>query len=92
MKYSFKGGFAEATETFFELSPATGIGLGGLVESALATTETIKARKKEKISAKTRGLAGSSRTKANKEVTKIWSGAVSGSAASLMGAAVGQVS
>ena len=80
------------TETALELSAATGHGLGGILEGAKATHHTVKARRKEKLFSKTGGLAGSSRTKANKEVTKVWSGAVVGTATGMMGAALaGQV-
>ena len=76
---------------------------GGSVHAVLAagaaTAKTAKSRRKEKAFEKTGGLKGFSRTKANKEVTETWSGAVVGTGASIgggvaayaAGAVVGQV-
>jgi hypothetical protein len=81
------------SENALELSSSTAFGMAGIFECAMATKDTVKARRKEKLFAETKGLAGSSRTKANKEVAKTWSGAVVGAATGTMGAAlVGQVS
>ena len=77
------------------LAHAGGFALHGVVAGSIATHQTRKARRREKLFAKSGGLAGFSRTKANKEVTKNWSGAVAGTGGSigmgLGGAAVGQV-
>ena len=72
----------------------------GVLAAGVAAQKTGKARKKEKDFKTTGGLKGFSRTRANKEVTKTWSGAVVGTGASIsggmasagVGAAVGQVS
>ena len=73
-----------------------GAALHGVVASGIATHQTRKARRKEKLFEKTGGLTGFSRTKANKEVTKNWSSAVAGTSGSvglgLAGASVGTVS
>ena len=68
--------------------------------AAGASVQTAKSRKKEKTFGKSGGLKGFSRTKANKDVTETWSGAVVGTGASIgggmaayaAGAVVGQVS
>ena len=67
----------------------------GAVAAYVATHQTRKARRKEKLFEKTGGLTGFSRTKANKEITKNWSSAVAGTSGSvglgLAGAAAGTV-
>ena len=73
-----------------------GLGLGAAVSTTLATKDTVKARRKERLFVKTGGLSGSSRTKANKEITKTWSGAVAGTTTGFLGGAatgafIGQV-
>ena len=69
--------------------------LYGAVAAYVATHQTRKARRKEKLFEKTGGLTGFSRTKANKEITKNWSSAVAGTSGSvglgLVGAAAGTV-
>ena len=77
------------------LAHAAGGLLHGAMASAQATHETRKSRRREKLFAKSGGLKGFSRTKANKEVTKSWSGAVAGTGGSIgmgmAGAAAGSV-
>ena len=74
---------------------AAGGALHGVIAGSLAANKTRKTRRREKVFGKTGGLSGFSRTKANKEVTETWSGAVAGTGGSismgLMGAGVGQV-
>merc|ERR1719458_148491 len=57
----------------------------GVIAAAGASVQTAKSRKKEKAFGKTGGLKGFSRTKANKDVTETWSGAVVGTGASIGG-------
>ena len=61
----------------------------------MAANETRKARRAEKLSKKTDGLVGFSRTMANRKVTKAWTEAAAGTCGSvgigLIGAGVGQV-
>jgi len=82
-----------AKEMAGTISHVGGGALHGLISGSIATHQTRKARRKEKIFAKTGGLKGFSRTKANKNVTKNWSGAVAGTGGSigmgLAGASVG---
>ena len=66
-----------------------GVALHGAVAGGLAAHKTVKNRRKEKLFDKTGGLSGFSRTKANKEVTKVWSGAAVGTSGSLAGTAAG---
>ena len=73
-----------------------GLGLGAAVSTVMATRDTVKARRKQRLFEKSGGLMGSSRTKANKEITKTWSGAVVGTASGTAGgmaagAVIGQV-
>lgn len=73
-----------------------GLGLGAAVSTALATKDTVKARRKERLFEKTGGLSGSSRTNANKKITKTWTGAVAGTTTGFLGGAttgalIGQV-
>ena len=82
----------EAGEAAAEVAGhAAGAALHGLISSAVATNQTKKSRRKEKLSTKCNGLDGNSRTKSNKEVAKSWSGAVAGTGGSLGGAALGTV-
>ena len=71
------------------LAHAGGAALHGVVAGGLAAHKTVKNRRKEKLFAKTGGLSGFSRTKANKEVTKAWSGAAVGTSGSVAGALAG---
>ena len=68
----------------------------GAIGAVGATAKTNKSRRKESTVGETGGLKGSSRTKANKDITEAWSGAVVGTGASIggaaAGAAIGQVS
>ena len=77
------------------LAHVGGGALHAAISGSIATHKTRKARRMEKLFGKTGGLDGFSRTKANKEVTKNWSGAVAGTGGSigmgLGGAAVGTV-
>ena len=61
----------------------------GAVNTLIAGRETKKCRRREKLYASTKGLKGFSRSKANKDVTKAWSGAVAGTGGGLAGGAVG---
>ena len=61
----------------------------GVVAAVGATSKTNKSRRKENTFGETGGLKGSSRTKANKDITEAWSGAVVGTGASIGGAAAG---
>ena len=72
------------------------LGLSAVFSTALATKSTVKTRKREVQYQKSGGMSGSSRTKANKEVTKAWSKAVAGTATGFAGGAatgalIGQV-
>ena len=75
---------------------AGGAAVGGISASVVATQQTRKARRKEKLFEKSGGLTGFSRAKANKEITKDWSSAVVGTGGSvglgLAGATAGTVS
>ena len=66
-----------------------------MISGAIAGNKTRKARQREKLFGETGGLKGFSRTRANREVTKTWSGAVAGTGGSIGmgmgGAIVGQV-
>ena len=61
----------------------------GVIAAVGATSKTNKSRRKESKFGETGGLKGSSRTKANKDITEAWSGAVVGTGASIGGAAAG---
>ena len=69
--------------------------LHGAISSGVATHKTKKNRRKLKLHENTLGLSGYSKTKANREITKDWSGAAAGTGASvaggMAGAAVGTV-
>ena len=75
------------------------LGAGGalhaVVATGMASHATHKARGKEKTYESSGGLKGFSRTRANKEVTKTWTGAAAGTGAAvgmgIGGAMVGQV-
>ena len=74
---------------------AGGIAIQSVVATGVASHKTVKHRRQEKLYKKTGGLAGFSRTKANREVTKTWSEAVVGTSSSVGGtfggAAIGTV-
>ena len=74
---------------------AGGIAMQSVVATGVASHQTVKHRRQEKLYKKTGGLAGFSRTKANREVTKTWSEAVVGTSTSVGGtfggAAIGTV-
>ena len=75
---------------------AAGVAIHGIVSTIQASCATRKARRKENAFKTTGGLDGYSRTKANKEVAKSWTGAATGAGGSIIaggaGAVVGQVS
>ena len=91
-----QGSAQEAVIQGIALGTFEGIGLGAAVSTVMATRDTVKARRQQRLFEKSGGLMGSSRTKANKEITKTWSGAVAGTASGAAGgmaagAVIGQV-
>ena len=102
MEHAIIHGFTETAGAVMatHMAHLAGGSVHGVIAAAGASVQTAKSRKKEKAFGKSGGLKGFSRTKANKDVTETWSGAVVGTGASIgggmaayaAGAVVGQVS